>query len=845
MKHVAFRDASMIISASLILFSVEIWAVPNWGAMKELFFLTIAAVIFMVMLAKRPLSSKDLRKAQKDKAMVPSPPTDDQVDDFCTQLLPTERCQLTMQKIIQDVRQKIVQVFPTADVAGFASGEISEAAASSIAVPEVDIVVTLPQDILVKNVQSTTSKPIFTAKVDERKLHMTAIRICTDLLATDGFSLRRTAFTGKHPKSTLLAPQSADDMSRIPMDFSMNVTTPLCNSVLIAACARVDPRAQMLILFVKRWAKNREICNAAKGHLMPYAWTLLCIHFLQRGLEGGSMLPSFKQLRLSPGQQSSETTGLDECMRGWLPPSPGSALSQKRLSQLFKDFINFYLTEIEAVCMNWEATVEDPFRPIENMTEVLTGSGFNRLKEELARAQGCFDSNASLSEILAHWVPPEKRVPAGEDDDDDEFGDSEPTTGKEITPGVAPTPVTRNTKVASVGHKAPTAVAAHHLDIKKAFTHVVEGSCQALSTASVLTWQDKSSGFCDQADELSKQLLPTERCQKVVEEMVQAIKGTILQLLPNADVVGFTHGEVSGGSASCDKAVPEVDIVMNLPQDVLARTLQAHSSKLKCSGKDNDRRLHMSGIRMCLDLLVANGGFKLRRTAFKEKDPKVTLMAPRSLDDSGCIPVDLFMNASTPLCNSVLVAACAQVDPRAHMLILLVKRWAKNRGICHAAKGFLMPYAWTLLCIHFLQVGLEGGSILPSFKHLKLTPSQDNEEIAGLAQCMQGWMRPSADSALSKMRLGQLFKDFIDFYSNKIEAVCASWDATVEDTFMPAKNLTETLTGSGLSRMREELVRAQGCFDNNAPLSEILTPWVRPEQKSDDDNTDESLTASD
>ena len=37
-------------------------------------------------------------------------------------------------------------------------------------------------------------------------------------------------------------------------------------------------------------------------------------------------------------------------------------------------------------------------------------------------------------------------------------------------------------------------------------------------------------------------------------------------------------------------------------------------------------------------------------------------------------------------------------------LVLLVKRWAKHRGICHAAKGHLPPYAWSILCLHFLQV---------------------------------------------------------------------------------------------------------------------------------------------
>mmetsp|Transcript_6458 Transcript_6458/g.12373 ORF Transcript_6458/g.12373 Transcript_6458/m.12373 type:complete len:651 (+) Transcript_6458:155-2107(+) len=371
-----------------------------------------------------------------------------------------------------------------------------------------------------------------------------------------------------------------------------------------------------------------------------------------------------------------------------------------------------------------------------------------------------------------------------------------------------------------------------------------------------------SADFNDQADELSTQLLPTERCQGVVKEIAQDVKKIILSVLPYADVVGFTNGEVSRGTAY-GVAVPEVDIVVNLPPHILVRTLQSQISKLNFSGKVDDRRLHKSGLRMCTDMLVTSGGFKFRRSAFRGRDPKVTLMAPRSLDDAACVPIDFSVNAATPLCNHVLVTACAQVDPRAQMLILLVKRWAKDRGICHAAKGHLMPYAWTLLCIYFLQVGVKGGSILPPFKHLRLA-LQDSEEVAGLANCLQGWHAPSPGSALGKKRLGQLFKEFVNFYLEidwSVEAVSIRWGQrapparslklnvletpmgsvvgpSIEDPFMPNENMSEMLTAIGLSRLREELTRAKVCCESSAPLSEILTQWVPPEQRAQVDPSD-------
>lgn len=378
-----------------------------------------------------------------------------------------------------------------------------------------------------------------------------------------------------------------------------------------------------------------------------------------------------------------------------------------------------------------------------------------------------------------------------------------------------------------------------------------------LSKRPVLPPTFTSTSFDDQVDELNKQLLPTEKCQRLVQEIANDVRNIVLDALPYADVVGFTTGEVSRGTAY-GVAVPEVDIVVNLAPHILVRTLQAHVSKINFSGKVDDRRLNKSGLRMCTDLLVTSGGFKFRRSAFRGRDPKVTLMAPRSLDDVGSIPIDFSVNAATPLCNSVLVKACMRVDPRARMLILLVKRWAKDRGICHAAKGHLMPYAYTLLCIYFLQVGVKGGSILPPFKYLRLVPGEEAHENDGLAQCLKGWEAPEPDSDLANKRVGELFREFINFYAKEVDwsmevvsirhgtrspphksLICNIETPagkvvapTIEDPFMPSDNLSELLSATGLTRFGQELIRAQVLVESGTPLSELLTQWVPPEERS-------------
>merc|ERR1740139_1509132 len=106
-------------------------------------------------------------------------------------------------------------------------------------------------------------------------------------------------------------------------------------------------------------------------------------------------------------------------------------------------------------------------------------------------------------------------------------------------------------------------------------------------------------------------------------------------------------------------------------------------------------------------------------------EPKVTLLAPPLLGGSDqAIPFDLSINGMIPFYNKALISECQRIDPRATELILLVRRWAKDRGVCFAPKGHLSPYHWTLLAIYFLQVGVaDEGPVLPPLAAFNL-PSQ-------------------------------------------------------------------------------------------------------------------------
>merc|ERR1719183_1974655 len=123
--------------------------------------------------------------------------------------------------------------------------------------------------------------------------------------------------------------------------------------------------------------------------------------------------------------------------------SPGSSqtssaapnASDASLSSLFTGFVHFYAKTIdwrrEAVSVHAgkrqapaqklplhivelsngstevAPSIEDPFNPAFNLSGLMTAVSVVRFREELARADALCSRNASLSEILEPWVPPE------------------------------------------------------------------------------------------------------------------------------------------------------------------------------------------------------------------------------------------------------------------------------------------------------------------------------------------------------------------------------------------------------------------------------------------------------
>lgn len=86
-------------------------------------------------------------------------------------------------------------------------------------------------------------------------------------------------------------------------------------------------------------------------------------------------------------------------------------------------------------------------------------------------------------------------------------------------------------------------------------------------------------------------------------------------------------------------------------------------------------------------------------------DGRLNLKAlpPPSGEEIWLVEADFSADRQVGIHNSRLLRAYASCSPFVVALGLLVKYWAKNRGIGDAYAGYLSGYQWTLLVIHYLQ----------------------------------------------------------------------------------------------------------------------------------------------
>eukprot|EP00429_Kryptoperidinium_foliaceum_P124251 CAMPEP_0176332276 /NCGR_PEP_ID=MMETSP0121_2-20121125/76991_1 /TAXON_ID=160619 /ORGANISM="Kryptoperidinium foliaceum, Strain CCMP 1326" /LENGTH=350 /DNA_ID=CAMNT_0017675165 /DNA_START=86 /DNA_END=1135 /DNA_ORIENTATION=+ len=208
------------------------------------------------------------------------------------------------------------------------------------------------------------------------------------------------------------------------------------------------------------------------------------------------------------------------------------------------------------------------------------------------------------------------------------------------------------------------------------------------------------AGWDAQVEELVGSLVPTPASFRATERLSARLQRTLDKFVQGAEVVAYASSALSRGGAY-GVAVPDVDVVVSCSPEALTAKVCGGCRKQVQHRCMDARHLQKAVLRALADRLAAASDFKFRRSAFSAEEPKVTMLAT---DSAGSVAFDLAVNCASPLHNAALIAECGRLDARARALVLLVRRWARDRAICHAAKGHLSPYCWTLMAIYFLQV---------------------------------------------------------------------------------------------------------------------------------------------
>ncbi|GJQ10414.1 hypothetical protein GpartN1_g2205.t1 [Galdieria partita] len=171
--------------------------------------------------------------------------------------------------------------------------------------------------------------------------------------------------------------------------------------------------------------------------------------------------------------------------------------------------------------------------------------------------------------------------------------------------------------------------------------------------------------------------------------------------------------------------------------------------------------------------IVNRLGVILRQAKMESVECRIRARVPivKFHDPLTRLSVDVCINNKLARHNSALLRTYASLDPRVQILGLLIKYWAKCRGINQPFTGTLSSYAYILLLIQFLQI--RNRPLLPCLQHsvggqactvIDNIPKifVDNCNVY-FDTCITGYT--SILSSLSCESIGLLLTEFFGFYA--------------------------------------------------------------------------------
>uniref|UniRef100_A0A914H4H2 PAP-associated domain-containing protein n=1 Tax=Globodera rostochiensis TaxID=31243 RepID=A0A914H4H2_GLORO len=127
------------------------------------------------------------------------------------------------------------------------------------------------------------------------------------------------------------------------------------------------------------------------------------------------------------------------------------------------------------------------------------------------------------------------------------------------------------------------------------------------------------------------------------------------------------------------------------------------------------------------------------------------------------LEVDMNVNNIAGVYNSFLLHNYSRIDDRFPALCLLVKHWAKIKGISEASEGYLNSYSLILMVLHFLQCGVEP-PVLPNLQHLYPDLFSCNRHFNDIKLFMT-LPTPFPEMVQNTRTVGELLMAFFDYYN--------------------------------------------------------------------------------
>ncbi|KAK0637273.1 hypothetical protein B0T17DRAFT_481994, partial [Bombardia bombarda] len=141
----------------------------------------------------------------------------------------------------------------------------------------------------------------------------------------------------------------------VQCDINFSAHLALHNTMLLRCYAHSDPRVRPLVLFIKHWAKVRQINSPYRGTLSSYGYVLMMLHYLVNVAQP-FVCPNLQQLAppldpsLTPQQIEEMTTCKGRNVQFWRDEAEikrlahGNALNQNRdsIGYLLRGFFEYY-----------------------------------------------------------------------------------------------------------------------------------------------------------------------------------------------------------------------------------------------------------------------------------------------------------------------------------------------------------------------------------------------------------------------------------------------------------------------------------------------------------------------